>query len=104
MTGFRHLVVALTVVAFSATVSAAAPCSIKLTVHRNGTVDVDGEHYSDMTQLKLRLNEYKERKADCTVHIDAGEEVRFEVVGRVIATLQELGMMKVWSLTESRED
>jgi len=100
----RVLTLAATIAALAGTAEAAPVCLMHIRIHNDDSVEIDGTRYSNKTELKLRLNEYKEQLRDCQVSIRADKNARFEAVGRVIAMMQELGVLKVGFLTEPRAD
>ncbi|HEX4294817.1 MAG TPA: biopolymer transporter ExbD [Rhizomicrobium sp.] len=98
----RVFVFAIATAVLAGTAGAAPVCRTHIRIHNDGSVEIDGTRYSNRTELKLRLNEYKEQLRDCQVSILAGENARFEDVGRVIAMMQELGVLKIGFLTEPK--
>jgi biopolymer transport protein ExbD len=74
---------------------ARAACHVRLLVHEDGSVEMNGKRYVDPRQLKLRLGEYKEQGSHCQVTLRSDGSINFEAVGRILAVLQELGDMQI---------
>ena len=98
----RVFAFAVAIAVLAGTAGAVPVCRTHIRIHNDGSVEIDGTRYSNKTELKLRLNEYKEQLHDCQVSVLADKTARFEDVGRVIAMMQELGVLKVGFLTEPR--
>ena len=98
----RVLIFAAAIAVLAGTAGAVPVCRTHIRIHNDGGVEIDGTRYSNKTELKLRLNEYKEQLRDCQVSILADKNARFEDIGRVIAMMQELGVLKIGFLTEPK--
>jgi biopolymer transport protein ExbD len=86
------------------TAKASELCPAKMSIRKDGKVVLDGTVYSDRTQLKLRLGEFRAQHPHCSMSFVVEKDVDFKAIGRAIVLLQELGFEKVGFLTEPRRD
>jgi hypothetical protein len=75
--------------AFTIAAAYASPNSVKVEVRDDGSVTIEGVHYTDPTPLGVALKELRRRRA--TIHVWAPPAMRFEPIGKAILLLQKAG-------------
>jgi biopolymer transport protein ExbD len=76
------------------------PQNIILAVDKEGTIFWNDSKLADAGMLLQRLKERAVDQPQPEVHIRADKDVRYEFVGRVVATCQRAGIGKVAFITE----
>ena len=82
---------------------------MKLVMHRNNTVTIDGATYAmrepDRSRLKAKLAAYHRRDKNCWVSLNADHEAPIQQMGNVVLLLQQSGFLgSVGFLTEPHND
>ena len=98
----RILAVLLYVAAFSSGALANSnPPVVKVVALPDGSVQVEGQRFSDCRLLKAKLDEIAHRKPKPEVRIfSASKDVDFKSLGHVILLLQQAGVAKIGFLVE----
>jgi biopolymer transport protein ExbD len=84
--------------------SAAAPARVDLRVEVDGSVDMDGTHFTNDAKLQAAMVILAAKKPRPQLLLHADNGVRFERLGHVLLLMQKTGlsMGKVGFLTEPR--
>lgn len=93
-------------VVFVTDAGAVQSCRMKIIVHANGVVQLDGTAYSlrepERSRLKQRIESNFRRDRNCEYQLLADRDVPFKVLGGAALVLQEAGAGKIGFLTEPR--
>jgi biopolymer transport protein ExbD len=76
------------------------PENIVIAVNKDGDVFWNMEYIKDNKELLQRLEKVAVIKPQPEVHIRADQNVRYESVGRVVATCQRASILKIGFITE----
>ncbi len=76
------------------------PENVVIAINKDGDVFWNREYVPDSKALFERLKTIATLKPQPEVHIRADQEVRYESVGRVVATLQRASILKIGFITQ----
>jgi biopolymer transport protein ExbD len=76
------------------------PQNVVLSVDRDGDVYWDQQLMPDLNVLLSRLKRVSTQVPQPEVHIRGDLEARYEPIGRIVYTLQRLGIVKIGFITE----
>ena len=76
------------------------PENIVIAINKDGDVFWNMEYLKDNKELLQRLEKIAVIKPQPEIHIRADRDVRYESVGRVVATCQRAAIMKIGFITE----
>jgi biopolymer transport protein ExbD len=93
----------LYVAAFSSgALASTSPSVVTVEVLRDGSVQIEGQRFSDGEYLKAKLDEIAHRKPKPEVIIGAGKDADFKSLEHLILLLQQAGVAKIGFLIEPR--